>query len=532
MLPEDLAIPLLGYSARSEAYRVSRSSRPATNPQKMLRRSGDSTADPAAKDLGLDGPTASTEVAPSHGRKNHYRKSLWRKAVPGVGYTGNNRDGDAQVSLSASYGHSIPPGYRRDDDPPGYSNASHTNGWGMEGTGMGGPEVNDPEMLQRQALLPPSPQPSHGLLPLRPVAMGPLVADNGATGRPRRRRDPVVLLEPLALSSTAAGSASPGKKKRPRSLLRRVARSFLAQIPFSSSEEKKKARRRQGAAAFRSALAGRTATSPLRGRISSGGAMPLAVAVWYGLGVLSISTTKILLTDPAGTGRGEDPDGGTTATLHGGAGGVTPLILTLQQFCVGVSMMHLLRRQRQRDRGKKGPDIAPAGADLRLASMYFTLGFLLTNVGFRSGAAPFVETVKASEPITSAGIAAYRGIERLGFAEAMCLGGIVAGVMLSTLGHSSGGGDGGNTSGGAVPPPLEAAAVNAASGPARLAMPSAVPSSGWTCAVIMLSNLCFSLRGLHQKLFRASQGGGSSVVDDVDLQYWMQRFGALSCRWL
>lgn len=43
----------------------------------------------------------------------------------------------------------------------------------------------------------------------------------------------------------------------------------------------------------------------------------------------------------------------------------------------------------------------------------------------------------------------------------------------------------------------------------------------------MLANLCFSFRGLHQKLFRATIQGQASVVDDFNLQYRMQQIGVL-----
>jgi hypothetical protein len=43
----------------------------------------------------------------------------------------------------------------------------------------------------------------------------------------------------------------------------------------------------------------------------------------------------------------------------------------------------------------------------------------------------------------------------------------------------------------------------------------------------MLSNLCFSFRGLHQKLFRATPQGQASLVDDLNLQYRMQQIGVL-----
>ena len=46
-----------------------------------------------------------------------------------------------------------------------------------------------------------------------------------------------------------------------------------------------------------------------------------------------------------------------------------------------------------------------------------------------------------------------------------------------------------------------------------------------SCCIVMTANLCFSFRGLHQKLFRASSHGSASEVDDLNLQYRMQQIG-------
>jgi hypothetical protein len=46
-----------------------------------------------------------------------------------------------------------------------------------------------------------------------------------------------------------------------------------------------------------------------------------------------------------------------------------------------------------------------------------------------------------------------------------------------------------------------------------------------SCLVVILSNLCFSFRGLHQKLFRATTQGNKSNFDDLNLQYRMQQIG-------
>lgn len=134
--------------------------------------------------------------------------------------------------------------------------------------------------------------------------------------------------------------------------------------------------------------------------------------------------------------------------------------------------------------------------DLVLAGVYFALGFAATNLSF-SGASPsFVETVKAAEPITSAATAVAWGIEVLSCEEVASLLTIVAGVLLSTLGNSSGG----------------TTAV-----PLSLSVRSSM--------TVMVANLCFSFRGLHQKLFRALPNGGKGAFDDLNLQFRMQIIG-------
>ena len=45
--------------------------------------------------------------------------------------------------------------------------------------------------------------------------------------------------------------------------------------------------------------------------------------------------------------------------------------------------------------------------------------------------------------------------------------------------------------------------------------------------IVMASNLCFSFRGLHQKLFRGTAQGHASMIDDLNLQYRMQQIGVI-----
>jgi drug/metabolite transporter (DMT)-like permease len=135
--------------------------------------------------------------------------------------------------------------------------------------------------------------------------------------------------------------------------------------------------------------------------------------------------------------------------------------------------------------------------DLVLAGVYFALGFASTNLSFSGASAAFVETVKAAEPITSAATAVIWGIEVLSVEEGTSLVTIVAGVLLSTLGNTSGG-DG-----------------------------ASLADSIRSCVTVMIANLCFSFRGLHQKLFRAAPHGSKNSLDDLNLQFRMQQVGIL-----
>ena len=107
-----------------------------------------------------------------------------------------------------------------------------------------------------------------------------------------------------------------------------------------------------------------------------------------------------------------------------------------------------------------------------------------------------METIKAAEPITSAGTAVAWGIETLSSSEVMSLAVVVLGVIMSTLGN--GHGDKGSAT---------------------------LTDNIRACAIVMTANLCFSFRGLHQKMFRATSIGNANLIDDMNLQYRMQQIG-------
>jgi len=223
----------------------------------------------------------------------------------------------------------------------------------------------------------------------------------------------------------------------------------------------------------------------------------IAVFLWYMLGVLSIATTKLLL-----------------------QARVPPLYLTLQQLFLGSNLLHMMlhmrafgssagllpwpkpvvskipvrRIQQQNVESFRNFHLR----DLILAGVYFSFGFAATNISFSGASAAFVETIKAAEPITSASTAVLWGIEVLSIPEAASLGTIVIGVLLSTLGNSSSG---------------------------DVTATSTLSKSLQSCAIVMLANICFSFRGLHQKLFRNVYP--KIPFDDLNLQFRMQQMGMM-----
>jgi drug/metabolite transporter (DMT)-like permease len=159
---------------------------------------------------------------------------------------------------------------------------------------------------------------------------------------------------------------------------------------------------------------------------------------------------------------------------------------------------------------------------LLLAAIYFALGFLLTNYGFMLGSTAFVETIKAGEPFTSASVAVLWGIEQLGLQEVLSLSGIVMGVTLSTLGHGKSSSAQSTSSSSLISHEVETD-----DNETMIQHDALSPSLITICFIVMASNLCFSLRGLHQKLFRATPQGHVLMMNDLNLQYRMQQVGVL-----
>jgi len=253
--------------------------------------------------------------------------------------------------------------------------------------------------------------------------------------------------------------------------------------------------------------------------------LPLAVLIWYLLGVLSISTTKILLRDWTKF--------------------CTPTTITIQQFAVGVTFLrfwiymtnsqHQIKtstfipimrgayqwivnfgRQRKRNSSlvnhsnttRDTSTTTTANINLFASSAFFTLGFYFTNLSFFGSDASYVETIKASEPMTSATVSVLWGLEQLSHMEIVSLLGICGGVVISTLGSAS---------------TAKPAIVTNITISTSTALGQSLVSSG----IVLMSNLCFSFRGLYQKLFRSSPQGSPMQLNDIGLQFQMQLTGIL-----
>lgn len=259
----------------------------------------------------------------------------------------------------------------------------------------------------------------------------------------------------------------------------------------------------------------------------------IAVFLWYSLGVVSITTSNLLMMEPGNHIHHHDHQ-----LLHHNnqqyyVGNVPPLYLTLQQLMIGTCLLRLLlhvgilgskgvrpwpspsatakaaavnQRKSLLFNNHKSPKASALSdlisSHLVLAGICFAMGFLATNSGFLASSAAFVETIKAAEPITSAAVAVAWRIESLSSSEVGSLGSIVTGVLISTLAHGSAKGGGGAAS-------------------------ATLVQSLQSVMVVMTANLCFSFRGLYQKLFRATPEGSSAVIDDFNLQLRMQQIGFL-----
>ena len=187
----------------------------------------------------------------------------------------------------------------------------------------------------------------------------------------------------------------------------------------------------------------------------------LAVLLWYSLGVVSISSSKVLLT-PYNNNNKErndlddaylDDDGVyKEQEIFRHVGGLPPLFLTIQQLLLGSTFLRLAIHFRflgltkgfvpidalteslggGNNHSSSSSNNSNGNSVLRYlvnTGIFFALGFLTTNMAFGAAAPTYVETLKAAEPITSAVFAVVWGIEYLTLLEIMGLMGIVGGCF-------------------------------------------------------------------------------------------------------
>jgi hypothetical protein len=207
------------------------------------------------------------------------------------------------------------------------------------------------------------------------------------------------------------------------------------------------------------------------------------IVAWYVVGALAIVTTKLLVT----------------------AWRVPPLLLTVQQLFLASSILRTVLAF------GKGPQPWPMdnrrlNRDFLLVGLFNAFDFLLSNSAFHASAASFVETIKASEPITTTVVALAWQVDRLELAESACLVLLITGVLLSTVGNAG-----------------AAMTTTTTDGEAVMAL----GHSARTAATVMTANLCFAFRALSQKRYRSSRPAAEQL-DDINLLCRMLQVGALS----
>ena len=140
------------------------------------------------------------------------------------------------------------------------------------------------------------------------------------------------------------------------------------------------------------------------------------------------------------------------------------------------------------------------------------IDFLASNTSFTHSSATFVETIKASEPITTTLLAIWWGIDRLGRFETLSLTLLISGVLMSTYANATA---------------ASSASAHSTTTDGTEDGPS-LNDSIKTCLTVMTANLCFAFRAMSQKLLRSSHSGSAQNLDDFNLLFRMQQTGAAS----
>ena len=200
--------------------------------------------------------------------------------------------------------------------------------------------------------------------------------------------------------------------------------------------------------------------APPPARTTASGALPLLVALWYGSSCLAITTSKLCMERAR-----------------------VPFVLCACQFGAATLLTKALLVLEDRRKPAAAGGGRAVGAVARVAASY-TVGFALTNTAFSLASAPFVETVKALEPVSTAALARLRLGDRESCATYATLAPIVAGVALAT-----GGG-----------------------------VADAGPNRGLALAAVLACNVCFSLRAVFAKELRRDAPARVEIKSSTRLQ--------------
>eukprot|EP00746_Dinoflagellata_sp_MGD_P168074 gnl/MRDRNA2_/MRDRNA2_99222_c0_seq1.p1 gnl/MRDRNA2_/MRDRNA2_99222_c0~~gnl/MRDRNA2_/MRDRNA2_99222_c0_seq1.p1 ORF type:complete len:338 (+),score=41.52 gnl/MRDRNA2_/MRDRNA2_99222_c0_seq1:120-1133(+) len=183
------------------------------------------------------------------------------------------------------------------------------------------------------------------------------------------------------------------------------------------------------------------------------------IILWYGTAILAITTSKLSM---------------QMAPI--------PFCLCLMQCLTATFISGVVRLFTEVPRG-----IGEESSILWKTSVTYTFGFIFTNLGFSIATAPFVETVKSSEPISTVLLAFFL----LGEVDAVqtyaCLIPIVVGVAMASLGDMT------------------------------------MTLAGFL--IVQGSNLGFSARAVYAKQLKRTNPESGSAKNDVELFYNISRRG-------
>jgi drug/metabolite transporter (DMT)-like permease len=250
----------------------------------------------------------------------------------------------------------------------------------------------------------------------------------------------------------------------------------------------------------------------------------VALMAWYGISVFSIVTTKILVQN----------------------WNCPPLVLTVQQLILGTLLLRFVLFLRdgaiqpwpwditstgvtissmndppsnefpQHAKSFESPRAATMANELLLDRMkrqlpwlkhpnfvlsgvFNSCDFLATNFAFSLSSAHFVETIKASEPITTTAIALFWKVDGVSMMEATSLCVLITGVILSTWGNST--------------------------DEHMIADEQKLLESVQTAMLAILANVNFGFRAINQKKYRSTTHE-TEQLDDFNFLCRMMQVGA------